>query len=286
MCYIIRKKINFRRLIMKTYGLIGEKLGHSLSPEIHQYIFNRYGIKGFYSLYEIERENIDKALESMKILGIEGVNITIPYKENFLNKVDFLSKEAEEIGAINVLKIEKNRISGYNSDYYGFIRLLERGKIEIKNKKCVVLGTGGGAKAIIVALKDLGVKEITVVSRSREGKIEKLKERFSYINVATYEDRIDGDVIVNCTPVGMYPNVENSPVSEDVVKRFESVVDIIYNPLQTKFLYFAEKNGIKNIDGLFMLIEQAIKAEEIWQEREFDKKLGEELYQKLALNFK
>ena len=99
---------------MKTYGLIGEKLGHSLSPEIHQYIFNRYGIKGFYSLYEIERENIDKALESMRILGIEGVNITIPYKENFLNKIDFLSKEAEEIGAINVLKIEKNRISGYN----------------------------------------------------------------------------------------------------------------------------------------------------------------------------
>ena len=259
---------------MKTYGLIGEKLGHSLSPEIHQYIFNKYNIKGFYSLYEIERENIDKALESMRILGIEGVNITIPYKEKFLNKIDFLSKEAEEIGAINVLKIEKNRFSGYNSDYYGFIRLLERGKIEIKDKKCVVLGTGGGAK------------EIVVVSRSREGKIEKLKERFSYINVATYEDRIDGDAIVNCTPVGMYPNVENSPVSEEVVKRFESVVDIIYNPLQTKFLYFAEKNGIKNIDGLFMLIEQAIKAEEIWQEREFDKKLGEELYQKLALNFK
>ena len=251
-----------------------------------KYIFNKYNIKGFYSLYEIERENIDKALESMRILGIEGVNITIPYKEKFLNKIDFLSKEAEEIGAINVLKIEKNRFSGYNSDYYGFIRLLERGKIEIKDKKCVVLGTGGGAKAIIVALKDLGAKEIVVVSRSREGKIEKLKERFSYINVATYEDRIDGDAIVNCTPVGMYPNVENSPVSEEVVKRFESVVDIIYNPLQTKFLYFAEKNGIKNIDGLFMLIEQAIKAEEIWQEREFDKKLGEELYQKLALNFK
>ena len=271
---------------MKTYGLIGEKLGHSLSPEIHQYIFNRYGIKGFYSLYEIERENIDKALESMRVLGIEGVNITIPYKENFLNKVDFLSKEAQEIGAINVLKIEKNRISGYNSDYYGFIRLLERGKIEIKDKKCVVLGTGGGAKAIIVALKDLGAKEIVVVSRSREGKVEKLKERFTYINVATYEDKIDGDVIVNCTPVGMYPNIDVSPVSEEVVKRFESVVDIIYNPLQTKFLYFAEKNGIKNIDGLFMLIEQAIKAEEIWQEREFDKELGEELYQKLSLNFK
>ena len=271
---------------MKTYGLIGEKLGHSLSPEIHQYIFNRYGIKGFYSLYEIERENIDKALESMRVLGIEGVNITIPYKENFLNKVDFLSKEAEEIGAINVLKIEKNRVSGYNSDYYGFIRLLERGKIEIKDKKCVVLGTGGGAKAIIVALKDLGAKEIVVVSRSREGKVEKLKERFTYINVATYEDKIDGDVIVNCTPVGMYPNVDVSPVSEEVVKRFESVVDIIYNPLQTKFLYFAEKNDIKNIDGLFMLIEQAIKAEEIWQDREFDKELGEELYQKLSLNFR
>ena len=271
---------------MKTYGLIGEKLGHSLSPEIHQYIFNRYGIKGFYSLYEIERENIDKALESMRALGIEGVNITIPYKENFLNKVDFLSKEAQEIGAINVLKIEKNRISGYNSDYYGFIRLLERGKIEIKDKKCVVLGTGGGAKAIIVALKDLGAKEIVVVSRSREGKVEKLKERFTYINVATYEDKIDGDVIVNCTPVGMYPNIDISPVSEEVVKRFESVVDIIYNPLQTKFLYFAEKNGIKNIDGLFMLIEQAIKAEEIWQDREFDKELGEELYQKLSLNFR
>lgn len=271
---------------MKNYGLIGEKLGHSLSPEIHNYIFDRYKIRGFYSLYEITQKNIEKALDSMKILGIEGVNITIPYKERFLNKVDFLSSEAREIGAINVIKIKDSNIFGYNSDYYGFIRLLERGKIEVKDKKCVVLGTGGAGKSIIVALKDLGAKEIVVVSRNKKGKLEELKERFSYIVEATYEDKLEGDVIINCTPVGMYPNIDLSPVEEEVIKRFKSAVDIIYNPIQTKFLYYAEKNGIKNIDGLFMLIEQAIKAEEIWQKKEFDKELGEELYKKLESRFR
>lgn len=271
---------------MKSYGLIGEKLGHSLSPEIHNYIFDRYKIRGFYSLYEITQENIEKAFDSMKVLGIEGVNITIPYKEKLLNKVDYLSKEAKEIGAINVLKIKNDKTYGYNSDYYGFIKLLERGNIEIKNKRCVVLGTGGASKSVIVALKDLGAKEIIVVSRTEKGKLEELKKRFSYISGTTYENQFEGDVIINCTPVGMYPNIDASPVEEKVIKKFKNVVDVIYNPLQTKFLYYAEKNGINNINGLCMLVEQAIKAEEIWQEKSFDKKLGEELYKKLETRFK
>ncbi|MDU1910686.1 shikimate dehydrogenase [Fusobacterium sp.] len=270
---------------MKTYGLIGEKLGHSLSPVIHQYIFERYKIKGYYSLYEIEKKNAENIIEGMKIMGIEGVNITIPYKETLLSKIDFLSEEGEKIGAINVLKIKSGKSYGYNSDYYGFIRLLERGEIEVKNKRCVILGTGGAAKSVITALHDLGAESITVVSRTLSSKLTDLLRIFPYINLAVYENFLEGDVIINTTPVGMYPNVEISPVDEEVIKRFRTAVDIIYNPLKTEFLKLAEKNKLQCADGLHMLIEQAIKAQEIWQETKFDDSLGEELYSYLADNF-
>lgn len=270
---------------MKTYGLIGEKLGHSLSPVIHQYIFENYNIKGYYSLYEVEKSNAENIIEGMKIMGIEGVNITIPYKETLLPKIDFLSEEVRKIGAVNVLKVKDGKSYGYNSDYYGFIRLLERGEIEIKGKSCVVLGTGGAAKSVITALHDLGAESIKVVSRTLSSKLTDLLEKFPYINIAIYENFLEGDVIINTTPVGMYPNVGISPVDEEVIKRFTAAVDIVYNPLRTEFLNLAEKNGLQCADGLYMLIEQAVKAQEIWQEREFDDSLGEELYSYLADNF-
>lgn len=270
---------------MKNYGLIGEKLGHSLSPIIHQYIFERYGIKGYYSLYEVEKNNAENIIEGMKIFGIEGVNITIPYKEILLDKIDFLSEEAEKIGAVNVLKIKSGKSYGYNSDYYGFIKLLERGEMDIKNKKCVLLGTGGAAKSVIVALHNLGAESITVVSRTLSSKLTNLLGKFPYINIAIYENFLEGDIIINTTPVGMYPNIGASPVTEEVIKRFKGAVDIVYNPLKTEFLKLAEKNGLQCADGLYMLVEQAVKAQEIWQEREFDDSLGEELYNYLADNF-
>lgn len=270
---------------MKTYGLIGEKLGHSLSPVIHQYIFEKYNIKGYYSLYEVEKDNAENIIKGMNILGIEGVNITIPYKETLLDKIDFLSDEVKKIGAVNVLKIKSQKSYGYNSDYYGFIRLLERGKIEIKNKKCVILGTGGAAKSVITALNDLGAESITVVSRTLSNKLTNLLKIFPYINLAVYENFLEGDVIVNTTPVGMYPNIGDSPVGEEIIKRFTAAVDIVYNPLKTEFLKLAEKNKLQCADGLYMLIEQAIKAQEIWQERKFEDSLGEELYSYLADNF-
>lgn len=270
---------------MKTYGLIGEKLGHSLSPVIHQYIFERYEIKGYYSLYEVEKSNAENIIEGMKIMGIEGVNITIPYKETLLSKIDFLSEEAEKIGAVNVLKVKDGKSYGYNSDYYGFIRLLERGDIEIKNRECVVLGTGGAAKSVITALHALGVKSIKVVSRTLSNKLTDLLEKFPYINIAIYENFLEGDIVINTTPVGMHPNIGVSPVDEKVIKRFKAAVDIVYNPLKTEFLKLAEKNGLQCADGLYMLIEQAVKAQEIWQETKFDDSLGEELYSYLADNF-
>ena len=270
---------------MKNYGLIGEKLGHSLSPVIHQYIFERYDIKGYYSLYEVEKNNAENIIESMKTLGIKGVNITIPYKETLLEKIDFLSDEVLKIGAANVLKIKSGKSYGYNSDYYGFIRLLERGEIKIKDKKCVDLGTGGATKNVIVALKDLGAESITVVSRTLSSKLLSLLEKFPYINMAIYENFLQGDIIINTTPVGMYPNVEISPVGEEVIQRFDSAIDVIYNPLKTEFLKIAEKNGLQCVNGLYMLIEQAIKAQEIWQEMEFDDSLGEELYNYLVDTF-
>lgn len=253
---------------MKKYRLIGEKLGHSLSPQLHKEIFNSENIDGEYKLLEIPKIYQDNLIERIKKENIDGFNITIPYKEKIMNSLDKISDEAKKIGAVNVVKIENGSFLGYNTDYYGVIKTFEILGITPKNKKCVILGSGGASKSVIIALEDLGAKKIIVVTRDIS-KRESILNQFTNIEVVNYNDNLEGDILINTTPIGMYPNIENSPVNEDVVKRFLAVVDIIYNPRDTKLLQMAKNNNIPAIDGLYMLIEQGIKAQEIWQNREF-----------------
>lgn len=265
---------------MNKYGLVGKKLGHSLSPMIHNYVFEKLGVEGEYSLYEIEDGK--DILKVMREKEVKGFNITIPYKEIVMNQLDFISEEAEKIGAVNLVKFKNGKSYGYNSDYFGVIEMMERHSVKAKNKICYVLGSGGASKSVIVALHDLGAKEIVVVTRDVQVKRRELKNRFRNIEVVSYEDIIGGDIIINTTPLGMYPDIESSPVGEEILKRFDVAVDVVYNPKFTKFLQLARACNLKCVDGVTMLVSQAIKSDELWEGIDVDKNLMEEIEKKVT----
>ena len=267
---------------MEFYGVVGEKLSHSLSPNIHNRLFELLDIEGAYKIIEIPKDNISKLGDALKVLGIKGVNVTIPYKQEVMKQLDFISKEAKSIGAINTIMLKDNKLYGYNSDYYGFGSLLRKNNIEVKNKIAVVLGAGGASKAVNAYLFDNGIKELYLVSRDKTSEVE-VDSRVKRIDYTELEN-IKGDILVNTTPVGMYPNVGKSVVQEDIINNFDSLVDLIYNPEWTEFLKIGRKLGKKTCDGLYMLVGQAIKSEEIWQDRLIDEEIIDKIHDELRRN--
>lgn len=270
---------------MDFYGVLGEKLPHSISPEIHEQVFSLLDIKGAYKKFEVEKDDLCKVADSLRVLKIKGTNVTIPYKQDIMKYLDEVSEEAQKIGAINTINLKGNKLIGYNTDYYGFGTILEKNNVDINNEIAVVLGTGGASKAVVTYLLDKGASKVYLVSRT-EKKDSGYED--SRVECRTYETikGIKGYVIVNTTPVGMYPKTDAAPVSEDVIDNFEVLIDIIYNPRKTKFLEIGEKLNKKICGGLEMLVGQAIKSEEIWQEMNIDDEVFEKVYSNINKNFK
>ncbi len=234
------------------FGLLGARLGHSLSPQIHQEVFRQLDIEATYELIEVPTEKLaDKVAELRK--NYRGLNVTIPHKV----------------------------ASGFNTDYFGFARLLEHNGLVPEGKDVCVLGTGGASRAILQCVKDMKAHSITVISRAVENAPEDIRAHYT---VKTYEDlnTLDGDLLINCTPVGMFPNVEASPVDGAVVEHFAAAVDIIYNPAETTFMKLARRQGKPAVNGLFMLVAQAVAADEIWLERKLDAGLIADVTDKIA----
>ena len=178
--------------------------------------------------------------------SIEGVNITVPYKKVFLDKLDYISDEAKEIGAINLLYIKDNKFYGDNTDYYGFKYTLEKNQVDVKNKKVIIIGKGGASASVYKVLKDMGAEDITFYFR---------KDKLSKIE---FPENTAGDIIINTTPVGMYPNINDNLVNKEILKKFKIAIDLIYNPLETKFLQEARECGLKTINGMDMLIKNMV----------------------------
>ena len=153
---------------MEFYGLIGEKLGHSLSPVIHKRVFELLGIEGAYKLFPIPKEDIKYYGKSLKVLGIKGVNVTIPYKQEVMKELDFISDEASKIGAVNTILLKDNKLYGYNSDYFGFGMLLDNNNIKVKDNVVVVMGNGGAAKALLQYILDNNPKKLYLVTRNKD----------------------------------------------------------------------------------------------------------------------
>ena len=250
------------------FGLLGARLGHSLSPQIHQEVFRQLGIEATYELIEVPTEKLaDKVAELRK--NYRGLNVTIPHKVAVMASLDYIADEAGAIGAVNTILFKDGRASGFNTDYFGFARLLEHNGLVPEGKDVCVLGTGGASRAILQCVKDMRAQSITVISRVIENAPEDIRAHYT---VKTYEDlkALDGDLLINCTPVGMFPNVEASPVDGAVMEHFAAAVDIIYNPAETKFMKLARQQGKPAVNGLFMLVAQAVAADEIWLERKLD----------------
>lgn len=242
------------------FGLLGEKLSHSFSPIIHNYVFEKLNINATYELIETPAEGLKHYIEELRNGVYNGFNVTIPYKKTIMNLLDEIDDKALKIGSVNTIYVKDNKVIGTNTDYDGFLKTLEYYNVEVANKNCYVLGTGGASLAISAVLKDLG-GNVTFVSRTP-------KE-----NIISYEELANKkiDVLVNTTPVGMYPNIDASPVTKDVVRNSKVVIDIIFNPKTTKLLEYANSN----INGLYMLVMQAIKAEEIWQNQKMELNINE-----------
>ena len=233
------------------FGLIGERLGHSFSPRIHR------EIGGYdYDLIELKPEEVGSFLKKG---DFRGLNVTIPYKQTVMPFLDRISTEAERIGSVNTIVRETDgRLLGYNTDYSGFRGLLSRGGLRPEGQKCLVLGSGGASKTAAACLRDLGAREVRVISRSGED---------NYGNLHLHRD---AGLLVNATPVGMYPGNGEAPLNLTELPQLQGCADMIYNPARTALMLQAGRLGIPWINGLYMLTEQARKACELFLRREID----------------
>ncbi|MBE6804462.1 MAG: shikimate kinase [Ruminococcaceae bacterium] len=239
------------------YGLLGEHLPHSFSPQIHLALGNHD-----YNLFEVAPENLEAF---MKEHNFKGINVTIPYKKAVIPYLDVVSPEAQKIGAVNTITVRDGKLYGDNTDYFGFVYMLEKSGISVKGKKTVVLGGGGASATVQAVLHDFGAKEVIVVDLNTENNYQNL-----YLHY-------DGEIIVNTTPVGMYPNNLKSLVNLDDFKNLSGVLDVVYNPLKTKLILDAEERNIPCSAGLSMLVAQAKKAHEIF----FDTKIPTSVCEKI-----
>jgi len=244
---------------MIKLGLVGEKLSHSQSPQIHAEIMKQKGIVGTYEILEFSRETFARDFAALKASDFRGVNITIPYKESVIPLLDDISQQAKYIGAVNTVLFKDGLAKGFNTDYNGFLSLLDHNDVAVKGKSAVVLGSGGVAKAVVKGLLDLGIYDLTIVSRGKQNFHGNYTVSYEFFR----EANVRSDLLINCTPVGMYPNTDVCPIPKECINA-DTVIDMIYNPPKTLLLKYAKELGLKAVNGSIMLKEQAFKAYDIW----------------------
>ena len=247
------------------YGLIGEKLSHSFSKEIHASLADYE-----YEIVEIARDKLD---EFMKAKDFVAINVTIPYKEQVIPYLDFVSDKAKEIGAVNTIVNRSGKLFGYNTDFSGMTDLINHAGIEVKDKKVLILGTGGTCKTSLAVVKALGAREIYTVSRAAKDGVITYDE--------AYEKHLDAEIIVNTTPVGMYPNIDGLPIDPTRFPRLEGAIDAIYNPLRTRFVQKSVECGARAEGGLYMLVAQGVRASEIFLDCKYSEEEADKVYKKI-----
>lgn len=244
-------------------GLLGRKLGHSYSPQIHK-MLGDYD----YRLFEIGPEDLPLFLEKR---NFSGLNVTIPYKKDVIPHCDALSDRARTLGSVNTLVCREGELIGHNTDYFGFLSMIQKCGVSVDEKKALVLGSGGASATAVAVLQELGAN-VTVISRTGPDNYDNLYKH------------ADAAVIVNATPVGMYPNNNHSPVELSIFPKLECVLDLIYNPANTKLLQDAQARGIPCQNGLLMLVAQAKESAEWFTGRQIPDTVIDEIYQAVRLS--
>ena len=247
------------------YGLIGERLGHSFSKDIHGKIAD-YS----YELKEIDKADLD---EFMVAKDFKGINVTIPYKQDVIPYLDYVDPAALEIGAVNTIVNKDGHLSGYNTDYLGMKSMIEYNGISVDGGKVLILGTGGTSKTATAVAKSLGASKIIHVSRSGKDGAITYEE--------CYEKHSDATAIINTTPAGMYPDIHKTPIDLNRFEKLTGVVDAIYNPICTELVLDAKSRGITATGGLFMLVAQAVCAAEKFFDTKYDVSLYEKIFKEM-----
>jgi shikimate dehydrogenase len=255
----------------KLIGLLGHPVEHSFSPIMHNAAFRDKNLNYVYLAFDVLSENLKYVIDGAKAMGIVGFNVTIPHKIEIMKYLDEIDESAKLIGAVNTIKIENSKAIGYNTDGLGARMALEEEIGEVKDKNIIIYGAGGAARAVAfelaknnnIIIANRTIEKAKSLAEEIREKLNKTEEGVKYSGLDVNLDRID--VIINATPIGMYPNVDVEPiVKAEMMHKGMVVMDLIYNPLETVLLKEAKKAGAKAINGLGMLIYQGAIAFEIW----------------------
>lgn len=274
----------------KLMGVIGNPIEHSISPQLHNTINTKLDLDFIYVPFRVEQHQLEHAVNGLRALNFIGFNVTVPYKKDVIKYIDDVSKEALLMGAVNTVKMMDGKLYGYNTDAEGFSRSFkEEAGTGFKDKTVVMIGAGGAARSMAVKIAFEGAKCIYIINRT----ISKATEISDIVNnnvsnvVKCYSPEDDcveeilsqSEIIINTTSVGMYPDIETSPVGENVKFAANQIIyDVVYNPVKTKFLKNAEDQGCKIINGLGMLFYQGVFAYEIWTGIKLSDELIKEAY--------
>ena len=249
------------------YGLIGEHLGHSFSKQIQTRIAEIVNVKDYdYQLVELNKEEFKEFMEKK---DFKGINVTIPYKKDVIPYLDEMDESAKAIGAVNTIINVDGKLKGYNTDFGGFLYMVKAHNVHMEGKKALIIGNGGACAAVKAVCKHENAKDIVIVSRSAN------RGAIGYDEM--YTSHLDADIVVNTSPVGMFPNIANAPIDVSWFHKLECVLDVVYNPILTRLCFEAREADIKRVIGLEMLIAQAKYTFEIFENMSFDDSIIDEI---------
>ena len=247
---------------MKKYLVIGNPIEHSLSPKLHNYWIKNNKIDAIYKKQKLNENEIESLILEVKKKNLDGINVTVPFKNVVIPYLDRLSLEAESTQSVNTIYLENNKVVGHNTDINGFELGIKDSKFEVEGKKILILGAGGVVPSIIFALDKMKVSEITVSNRTKD-KAESLKNFFKNINIIDWGRITEFDMIINATSIGLNKGDQiNLDLSETGKNKF--FYDVIYNPKETNFLKIGKEMGNQTENGKLMFIYQALTAFKVW----------------------
>ena len=269
----------------KKFGIIGNPIKHSLSPVLHKYWFDKYGIDASYSIIEAKDKDLKDIIKKIRNHELTGINVTLPFKQKIINQTDKIVNDAELTGSVNTILLDKDKIVGENTDVFGLQAAYLKEIDNSPNKKALIIGAGGVSPSVILSLQKSGIKEITITNRTNE-KCIFLKKRFSYLQITHWQNLKDEvknfDIIINATSLGL-KNGDDFDFNFSSTKENVVYIDTIYNPLETKTYKFLKEEGKKVFNGLDMFIYQGQKSFYLWNKinPEIDNEVIELLNSKL-----
>lgn len=276
----------------KLIGLLGKPLKHSFSPKMHNKAFDSAGLNYYYFSIEVGKENLPKVLEGIRHMNFAGFNVTRPNKVRVIEHLDDVEDLAEKIGAVNTVVCIDDKLIGYNTDGRGFIESLKNEiSSKLAGKKYMIIGAGGAGRTIAFHLADEGAEKVSLfdqhlycsrkVANNLNKKVCNCAEYYQWNKKNLQQEINECEIIINATGVGMYPDIDSTPLDKSFFQEDLIACDITYNPLNTRFLKEAKEAGCETINGIGMLINQGAKAFELWTETEAPKGIMEDTVKKI-----